>query len=58
MVAKLQKKNDRKNKYINNLPFLSLIYVYFIVNIQLWGNYFLMFGSSSPYPPFLSIALR
>lgn len=48
MVAKLQKKNDRKNKYINNLPFLSLIYVYFTVNIQLWGNYFLMFGSSSP----------
>ena len=43
-----KKKNDRKNKYINNLPFLSLIYVYFIVNIQLWGNYFLMFGSSSP----------
>ena len=33
MVAKLQKKNDRKNKYINNLPFLSLIYVYFVVNI-------------------------
>ena len=25
MVAKLQKKNDRKNKYINNLPFLSLL---------------------------------
>ncbi len=30
MAAKVQKKNDRKNKYIDNLSFLSLIYGYLL----------------------------